>query len=163
MGRRGPAPEPTALLKLKGSKRVTRAREETEAAGPAGIPRKPAWLDRVAKTCWDQLVPLLSEMGVLTLIDVKALERYCRFYSRWRRAEKVIEEEGETFPIRDKKTGEISYVQQRPEVAIANQLAIRLARLEQEFGMTPSARTRIRIEPAKEGKSGGKERHFSAG
>jgi len=32
--------------------------------------------------------------------------------------------------------------------AIANKLAIQLTRLEQEFGMTPSARTRIHVDAA---------------
>lgn len=42
--------------------------------------------------------------------------------------------------------------QQWPQVAIANKLAQQLTRLEQEFGMTPSARSRIQVsnpEPAR--------------
>lgn len=37
-------------------------------------------------------------------------------------------------------------VQQWPQVAIANKLAQQLSRLEAEFGMTPSARSRIQVE-----------------
>ena len=53
-------------------------------------------------------------------------------------------------PLKD-ESGRVKYMQQWPQVAIANKLAQQLTRLEQEFGMTPSARSRIQVsnpEPA---------------
>lgn len=38
-------------------------------------------------------------------------------------------------------------VQQFPQLAIANKLAQQLTRLEQDFGMTPSARTQVQVTP----------------
>jgi P27 family predicted phage terminase small subunit len=117
-----------------------------EPKGPPGTPKCPSWLDKDAKAAWRQIVPMLEQMGVLTRIDVNALARYCRLWSRWRRAEKFIEEKGEVYTLRDEK-GNVRCVQQFPQVGIANKLAQQLTRLEQEFGMTPSARTRIQITP----------------
>ena len=146
MGRRGPPPTPTSLLKLRGSPLVSKRRDRTEAKGPAGKPTCPSWLDEDAKAAWRQIVPLLDAMGVLTRIDCNALSRYCRLWSRWRKAEAFIQEKGDMYPIKD-ESGRVKCFQQWPQVAIASKLSQQLTRLEQEFGMTPSARTRIQIVP----------------
>jgi P27 family predicted phage terminase small subunit len=36
----------------------------------------PSWIDDEAKASWQQLIPLLSQMGVLTKADKNALTRY---------------------------------------------------------------------------------------
>ncbi|MCO6436912.1 MAG: phage terminase small subunit P27 family [Phycisphaerae bacterium] len=162
MGRRGPAPTPTPLLKLRGSKRVTRKREEQEVRGPDGVPDRPDWLDEDAGMAWDHLVPLLEVMGVLTRVDGNALGRYCRLWSRWRKAEQFIDQRGEMYPIKT-DDGAVKCFQQWPQVAIANKLATQLTRLEAEFGMTPSARARIQLAPQKQEAASGKARFFQAG
>ena len=48
------------------------------------------------------------------------------------------------YPIKN-DAGKVKCFQQWPQVAIANKLAQQLTRLEQEFGMTPSARSRIQL------------------
>ncbi len=110
-------------------------------------PTCPAWLDKAAKSCWKELVPQLEGMGVLTKIDRNALTRYCRTWSRWKAAEQSIEKHGSTIEI---TTQNGPSVKTRPEVYIAASLAAQLARLETEFGMTPSARTRIEATPPEE-------------
>ncbi len=142
MGRRGPAPTPTPVLKLRGSTLVTNRREQREAKGPSGKPSCPAWLDEDAKAAWKQLVPLLQSMNVLTRIDGNALARYCRLWSRWRKAEAFLDQHGEMYPLKH-ENGQVKYMQPWPQVAIASKLAQQLTRLEQEFGMTPASRTRI--------------------
>ena len=163
MGKRGPAPTPTALLKLRGSTLVTQQREKNEVSGPAGLPDAPDWLDDDARAVWDQLVPLLRQMNVLTKIDGHALARYCRLWTRWRKAEDFIDKHGDVYTLRD-EAGKPKYVQQFPQVSIAAKLAQQLTRLEQEFGMTPSARSRIQHAPeAGQERPSGKSRFFDAG
>ncbi len=159
MGRRGPAPTPTEILKLRGSTLVTKRRQKSEAKGPAGKPRCPDWLDKDGKAMWRQLAPLLDAMGVLTRIDANALARYCRLWSRWRKSEAFLDEKGEMYPLRDEK-GQVKYFQQWPQVAIAHKLALQLTRLEQELGMTPAARSRIRIEKKNDKPRTAAARHF---
>jgi len=142
MGRRGPPPTPTEILKLHGSKLVNKRREQTEAKGPAGKPSCPTWLDKDAKKAWKQLVPMLEFMGVLTRIDANALARYCETWVRWRHAQEFLKQKGEVYPLKD-ESGKVKCLMPFPQVAIANSLAQQLLRLEQEFGLTPAARTRI--------------------
>ncbi len=160
MARRGPAPTPTPVLKLRGSTLATKRREQLEAKGPAGVPDRPDWLDEQARQVWDQLVPLLEMMGVLTRVDGNALSRYCRIWTRWRKAEEFIDDKGEMYPLKDDK-GAVKCFMQWPQVAIAHKLAQQLTRLEQEFGMTPASRTRIQVAHHGPAKATGKSRFFA--
>ena len=47
-------------------------------------------------------------------------------------------------PIKD-DSGKLKYLQQLPQVSIARSLFQVLSRYQQEFGLTPSARTRIQV------------------
>ncbi len=147
MGRRGPKPTPTPLLRIAGSWRAKRNKKE-----PQPEPSRadcPEWLDGDAKACWDRLVPQLETMGVLTRIDENALARYCQIWSEWRQCTDFIKKRGYEYPMRDEK-GEVKCLVQFPRVGARNKLAQELARLEAEFGMTPSARSRIQVEKPKE-------------
>jgi len=83
-------------------------------------------------------------MRVLTRIDGNALARYCQLWARWKKAELFAQKHGEVYPLKD-ESGRTKCLMPFPQVAIANKLAAQLTRLEQEFGMTPSARTRISV------------------
>jgi P27 family predicted phage terminase small subunit len=163
MGRRGPAPTPTPILQLRGSTLVTKRRKQREAQGPAGTPDCPDWLEPDARAAWDQLVPQLAAMGVLTRIDGNALARYCRLWTRWRKAEDFISKHGDMFPIKD-EAGKLRCMQQWPQVAIASKLAQQLTRLEDAFGMSPASRTRIHVQRQGEPEAArGKGKYFDAG
>ena len=148
MGKRGPKPTPTATLKLRGTARADRARNEPTP--PPAVPHCPAWLDDQAKHCWRQLVPQLVAMRVLTAVDRNALARYCVLWSRWKTAELFLQKNGSVYTLKDDK-GAVRCVQQFPQVAIAHRLAMALSRLEAEVGMTPSARARIEALPKGDG------------
>lgn len=143
MGRRGPRPTPEAALKLRGTFRKDRVRNPPQPN--EGKPVCPSWIDADAKAAWKQLIPLLEQMRVLTKVDRNAIIRYCQAWSRWKKAEQFIQKHGEVYPLKDDQ-GHIKCLQQFPQVAIAHKLSALLTRFEQEFGMTPSARTRIQVE-----------------
>ena len=79
----------------------------------------------------------LSEIGVLTEIDMAAFAAYCQSYARWKEAQEHIDSEGSTFET-DK-----GYQQQTPWVGIANTSQKLMMQAASEFGLTPSARSRI--------------------
>lgn len=159
MAGNGPAPTPTAILKLRGSGNARGRKGEPEPL--PGRPKVPKFLDPDSKRLWKRIAAQLEGMNVLTAADESALMRYARFLSRWIAAERKLIEHGDTFE--DDKGNSVA----RPEVRISNDMHDRLLRLEQQFGLTPSARTRIRAEHAPEKKRDGdkksKGRFFAGG
>ena len=101
-------------------------------------------MDAYAKAEWRYMAGELQRLGLLTKVDRAAFEAYCQTYSVWRRAHKVLREKGLTFET------ESGYVQQRPEVAIADRAVKAMKSLLTEFGMTPASRSRISIRPPDE-------------
>jgi P27 family predicted phage terminase small subunit len=81
----------------------------------------------------------LAACGLLTVVDRAALEAYCESYAQWKEAMEALRENGLTFAT------ETGYVQQRPEVAIANSAPKAMRAFMGEFGMTPSSRSRVRV------------------
>lgn len=143
MGARGPRPTPTEVLRLRGSWRADLNRGEPKP--PPGPPERPDWLDDEAAAVWDQLVPQLESMRVLTSIDGMALARYCVLWTHWRRAALFVDKYGTSYTIKDGNQ-RVKAIAQFPEVAQVHKLSTALGRLEAEFGMTPSARSRISVQ-----------------
>lgn len=146
MGKRGPKPTPTAILKLNGSWRANTRPGEPVATGRAECPE---WIGANARAVWEHIAPQLERMGTLAQIDENALTRYCVLFARWAEAERTLDEKGSTYDLLTEE-GEIRCVQQRPEVAIAHKLAATLTKIEAEFGMTPAARSGIHLPPAED-------------
>ncbi len=146
MGRRGPPPQPTRLRVLKGNP-GKRPFNSTEPQLPCKTPSCPRWLGPEARKVWRRVVTFLRAARILTQIDADALTAYCQTYARWQKLESFLDQHGEVFPIRDER-GNVRYMQQFPQVAIARNLLQILRSYQQEFGMTPSARTRVHVIPA---------------
>lgn len=144
MGRRGFAPIPTAIKLLEGNP-GRRPLNKREPKPKPGIPYCPSWLCDEAKKHWKRTATILKDMGLLTVAESDALANYCHTWARWREAEEFIQEHGPVMPIRDKE-GNIKYIQQAPQVSMARHLLLILHRYQVEFGLTPSARTRIQVE-----------------
>ena len=146
MGRRGPPAKPTATKILEGTFRKDRAAKH-EPKPPAATPSCPAWLNTEAKREWRRIVPLLEALNLMTKPDRAALAGYCQAYSRWRQAERILDDEGLTMSFVTKAGDEI--FQARPEVAIAQSSSKLMKAFLSEFGLTPASRTRISA-PVKE-------------
>ena len=161
MGLRGPPPTPTPILKLRGSKRVTRRRERAEAQGPAGRPDCPDWLSEPARAKWHEVVPKLELMRVLTTIDEDVVAQYCHDWTLWREMEQFIREHGVMYPMKD-AAGRVKCMAQWPQVGIASKLVQQLTRLERELGLTPAARTRAHTTGSLFHPPSAKDRFFRA-
>jgi P27 family predicted phage terminase small subunit len=106
----------------------------------------PSHLGEVAAGKWAELLPLLQGVKVMTRADVEALARYCDTYEWWLATRAKLRAEGDTYPILN-DGGEIKYIAQRPEVSIAHKLSQQLRQLESDFGLSPAARTSLKVEP----------------
>ena len=78
-----------------------------------------------------------ASMGLLTIWDIDSFSAYCQAYARWREAEEFITQHGSIF-----KTPS-GYVQQVPQVSIAQQNLKIMQSLAGEFGLSPATRSRI--------------------
>lgn len=138
MGARGPAPVPSALKLLRGN--PGRRPIHLNEPKPAPVaPPCPSWLDNEAKREWKRVEPELDRLGLLTRVDMAALAGYCQAYSRWMQAETVLTMEG--FSV----VAPSGYVQQRPEVAIAQKYLGIVKGFCAEFGLSPSSRARMTV------------------
>lgn len=142
-GRRGPPPKPTRLKLLNAN--AGKHRLNTREPQPAkGTPRCPADMPPEGRKCWNRVAGRLRDMGLLTLAEREALESYAATYDLWKSCMAFIRSHGRTYPTRDSK-GNITSLQQFPEVAIANRCALLLKAYQQELGLTPASRTRIQV------------------
>ena len=136
MATRGRKPKPTALKVLEGNP-GKRPLNEHEPVPPKAAIRCPAWLEPDAKKEWKRLAPALEAMGILTTVDISAFAGYCQAYARWKEAEEFISKHGSIFQTPS------GYVQQVPQVSIAQQNLKIMQSFCSEFGLTPATRSRI--------------------
>ena len=136
MATRGRKPKPTALKLLEGNP-GKRPINEHEPIPPKGTVKCPTGLEPEAKKEWKRLAPSLEAMGVLTQADLTAFAGYCQAYARWKEAEEFISQHGSIFQTPS------GYVQQVPQVSIAQQNLKIMQSFCSEFGLTPATRARI--------------------
>jgi P27 family predicted phage terminase small subunit len=104
-------------------------------------PTCPDHLDADAKREWKRLVKLLLRMRVLTDADGLALANLCQAWSTLVKAQIKLNETGLLL-----KTPS-GYVQQSPLLGIVNSCIDTVLKLSREFGLTPSSRGRLQVEP----------------
>ncbi|AZF90288.1 MAG: terminase small subunit [Phage 5P_3] len=136
----GPAPTPTKLKELRGNpgKRALNAHEPQPRAAKVTCPR---WLPTAAKREWRRIAPELVRLGLLTVADRAALAAYCEAWAEAIMAHQALQREGYTFET------EKGYRGVHPLVAVKNKALLRMRAFGAEFGMTPSARARLSVEP----------------
>ena len=108
-----------------------------------GEPTRPKFSDPVARKFWDEYVPQLVEMGVAKATDAARLQNLCELWALVRKATKAANDD----PL--DKNARIAYVDYTKHFANA----------ASEFGLNPSARSRIMIDkpskPAIQGRQRG--------
>ena len=139
---RGRKPKPTALKRLAGNpgKRKLNDAEPQPTRGKR-TPPAPKHLSDEARREWRRMAPHLHRLGLLTKVDMPALEGYCAAYARWVEAERKIDETGGE--IIETKNGNMI---QNPWLAVANRAMKEMQDWLREFGMTPSSRSKVRVD-----------------
>jgi len=141
MATRGTKPKPTAIKILEGNP-GKRKLNKNEPQPTVKAPQCPDWLEPEAKAEWERRSKQLLVLGILTEVDEIAFAGYCQAYARWREAEEFISKHGSIV-----KTPS-GYWQQVPQVAISNKSLLVVIRFCEQFGMTPSSRSRLAVEPS---------------
>lgn len=144
----GRKPTPSALKLVKGNP-GKRALNKKEAVVLPAEPTPPSFLSDEAKVEWGRVVGTLFRVGLMTELDRAALAAYCQAYGRWAQAEGALSRMAELDPdtmaltIRTSNGNAI----QNPMVGIANKAKADMVRYALEFGMSPSARSKVDAHP----------------
>ncbi len=138
MGRRGPPKQPTELKILKGTYQACRDGPLAEQVRPGGTPTIPEGLHDDAKAFWNAVVPGLVAMGVATAVDSFELGEMCKWWERYQRfgkqLDELLDDAGPSAP------GAFRVL------ANAGNAWERFDRIASKFGLTPADRSKLRVE-----------------
>lgn len=137
MGKRGPAPKPTALRVLHGDRpdRIN-ADEPLPAEGEMEAPET---LSDDARSVWNRLAPDLDHCGVLTAWDVDAFVIVCEALARYQQATKLVN--GSALLVQ----GPNGLVK-NPALVVQREAEATFAAMGARFGLTPSDRSQLKVE-----------------
>ena len=136
MATRGRKPKPTPLKILEGTQRGAPKREPSAPPGAPPMPKR-LNVEPLAVEKWNELVPLLLGMNVLTTGDGEALATLCEVYAA---AQACLLELRATGPVMKTDLGGIK---PNPAGPLYKGLVSLQASLMTEFGLTPSSRVRL--------------------
>jgi P27 family predicted phage terminase small subunit len=140
--------KPTRIKELEGNPgRRPLPKDEPQPNITEKIPRPPKHLLKLAKKEWHQMAAKLHRLGLLTEIDTAVLALYCQAYGRWIEAEEELEKTGLVIVTTN---GNLVH---SPYASIARAAMQDCHKYAVEFGMTPSARTKVSVStPEKKSK-----------
>ena len=148
------------MLKLTGSKHLkyeaSKKREKEPKPDPVA-PRMPTKLSAAGKKYWKWFVPKLEELGILSQDNRETLKRYCALMAIWDELYEDVKANGVS--QMSPNTGTSS---QRPEYRSMMQIGEECRKLEGEFGLTPSTRTKIEAINAPEKADDNPEKQYFA-
>lgn len=132
---------PTKFHVLNGTDRPCRRNDdEPIPEGFIDIPKPPVHLSKSAKKEWKRMSEILHSNGLLTQLDYSQFAIYCQAWGRWVDAEKKITEN--SMVVKTANGNPIN----NPYMNIANTAMRDCHKFLSEFGMTPSSRTKIKVE-----------------
>src|SRR2546421_10746525 len=130
---RGRKPKPPGM-----STRRTRGDDEPRPK----LPPCPSHLRDEARKEWFRTGRKLLTFGLMTEIDIAALAVYCQAWGRWVEAEDQLHKFGTVIKSPN------GYPIPSPYLPIANKAMEQMTRLLVEFGMSPSSRSRVPVQPS---------------
>lgn len=104
----------------------------------------PRFLAGEARAEWKRVIPILCNMGVLTVADGKALAAYCSAYAQLAKAEAAIEKYGIICATLDQVTG-VAELKVNPAVRVKSDALRQMKSFLIEFGLTPASRSKLKI------------------
>ena len=112
-----------------------------EPKAKKGRPTAPPGLTVHARKIWNAAIKELEEMGILGTCDGNALARYAQAVANYWQCSTVVQKKGMTYE-REGTNGEIM-IRERPEVKLMAAYSEECRKLENLFGLNPSARANL--------------------
>lgn len=146
-------PKPTALKKLQGNPGGYPL-NDAEPTPDIGAPEMPKGLRTAAKREWHIIVRELLQLGVLTVVDGKALAMYCDAYADWQEAQRDCVKHGLVLdsPVLDEENKPIMVGGQaltvrkvNPAFTVKSAAQKTLKSFLIEFGLTPASRAKLKV------------------
>lgn len=142
MSRPGPPPKPSNLRLIEGTDQRGRAGKKLdlskEPVAPDGDLVCPYELDEEKQQIWDQTVRDLETMGVASPADANQVAAYVEAVHLHRRASLALADQA--LLVQGDKVRVVNKL-----IMIQRESAAMMLRFAQEFGLTPSARTRVEV------------------
>jgi P27 family predicted phage terminase small subunit len=139
MGIRGPAPAPTAIKLLRGTRKDRINLNQPQP--PARVPPCPGWLSPEAKRLWRKIAPQLQAHRLLTEWDRESFAAYCEAAVQHQKACAIVAQGGILLK------GYRGQLIKNPALQVARDTAQTMRGFAREFGLTPSARSSIDVGP----------------
>lgn len=140
-----PRPAKLKLVEGRGNGRDSGGRKVAASLGFVRLPPEPPYfLEGEALAEWNRVVPELARLELLKPIDSAALTAYCLAWARLVDAQAVIAREG---ILGHNSQGLVRH----PAVAVLEAASKDLRAWAGEFGLTPSAETRVTRPEAGDG------------
>lgn len=144
----GPRPKPTALKRLQGNP-GHRPLNDDDLKVEAGMPEMPKGLPKAARREWKRMSKLLLEKGVLSALDGRALEGYCRCCALCEQLQKNVDEFGaiQQVPMTNRNGDLIGY-KPTANPALSKLMSAEALKLRFliEFGLSPASRSKLHVE-----------------
>ncbi len=136
---RGAKPKPTVLKLITGNP-GRRPLNKGEPQPAIAIPEPPKLLEGEALREWHRLTPVMAELGLISELDRALVTAYCQLWARWFEAEEKLKQTGWLVKTPN------DYPMQSPYLTIANRSLEQMRQLSEQIGLSPAARSRIRVE-----------------
>lgn len=137
---------PTSILSIRGS-RVTEQRQG-EPKPNTGWPDCHESLSNEASEIWNTLCQMLDDMGVLTVADGWQISRYCQYWEQFRQWQRVLD------TIRDTDENLKRHILDEDfragvskALAEVHRLETAMQKIESQYGLTPSSRAGLAVDP----------------
>ncbi len=138
----GRPPKPTRLKILQGNPGRRPLNKNEPRPQPLDLPKPPEHMHQMGKELWNEVVPELCRVRLLTRLDLPLLELFCESYAKFRQADEFIREHGEQFAVTNQR-GEIQVVRENPAVSIRRNCVAAMNKIGQELGLSPASRSRF--------------------
>ena len=108
----------------------------------SGLPETPKWLSEIGQEQFDLIVNQLKDLEMLYHVDIKLIEAYANSMALHIESEQELRRVGRVMVYRDEE-GRPKHSQIVPLQTISKQALDTALKIAVQFGLTPSARTKI--------------------
>ncbi len=140
---KGRPPKPTALKRMAGTDQPCRINEnEMQVSQLANIPDAPMLLNDYGQREFEIVCAELHSKRMLHLVDLSLVTAYANEMGLYVEMEQKLKQVGRIDEFYN-EDGALTKRQAKPEQRIANDALAKALKIACQFGLTPSARTRI--------------------